>query len=119
MCSCEVVVTEEQPRSVRNPKDASSQEEQESHSVTPNVVPEVKETPSQSETTETQEAASNMTEKQSTKSLRAVSKISRLSKMRLKKAIVLDSKTETEEEKATKEIPPYQDDPSDTDYTPS
>ncbi|KAK7128885.1 hypothetical protein R3I94_017192 [Phoxinus phoxinus] len=116
--STKPVVTEEQPRSVRNPVDASSQEEQESHSVTPNAVPEVKEAPSQSETTETQEAASSMTEKQSTKTLRAVSKFSRPSKMRLKKAIVLDSKTETEEEKATKEIPPYQDDPSDTDYTP-
>ncbi|XP_077074447.1 zinc finger and BTB domain-containing protein 17 isoform X3 [Siphateles boraxobius] len=113
-----VVVTEEQPRSVRKPEDASSQEEQKSHSMTPKAVPEVKETPSQSETTETQEATSNMTEKQSTKSLRAVSKISRPSKTRLKKDIVLDSKTETEEEKATKEIPAYQDDPSDTDYTP-
>ncbi|XP_048034293.1 zinc finger and BTB domain-containing protein 17 isoform X1 [Megalobrama amblycephala] len=117
-----VVVTEpveEQPRSVKNPEDASSQDEQESHSMTQNVVPEVKEAPSQSETTETQEIVSNMTEKQSTKSLRAVSKISGLSKTRQKKAIVLDSKTETEEERATKEIPPYQDDPSDADYTPN
>lgn len=104
---------------MKNPEDASSQQEQESHSVTQNVVPEVKEAPSQSETTETQEIVSNMTEKQSTKSLRAVSKISGLSKTRQKKASVLDSKTETEEERATKEIPPYQDDPSDADYTPS
>lgn len=104
---------------MRDSEDASSQEEQETHSVTQNVLPEVKEAPLQSETTETQEAASNMTEKQSTKSLRSVSKISGLSKMRPKKASLLESKAETEEDRATKEVPPYQDDPSDADYTPS
>ncbi|XP_016322021.1 zinc finger and BTB domain-containing protein 17-like isoform X1 [Sinocyclocheilus anshuiensis] len=116
-----VVVTEpveEQLRSVRKPEDLSSQEEQESHSVTQNAVSEEKEAPVQSDTTETQEAASDTTEKQSTKTLRAVSKISGPSKTRQKKAGVVDSKTETEEERATKEIPQYEDDPSDADYTP-
>uniref|UniRef100_A0A672JYG6 Zinc finger and BTB domain containing 17 n=1 Tax=Sinocyclocheilus grahami TaxID=75366 RepID=A0A672JYG6_SINGR len=109
---------EEQLRSVRKLEDLSSQEEQESHSMTQNAVSEEKEAPVQSETTETQEAASDTTEKQSTKTLRAVSKISGPSKTRPKKAGVVDSKTETEEERATKEIPQYEDDPSDADYTP-
>lgn len=110
---------DEQLQSVRKPEDSSSQEEQESHSVTQNAVSEEKEAPVQSETRETQEAASDTTEKQSTKTLRSVSKISWLSKTRQKKPGVVDSKTETEEERATKEIPQYEDDPSDADYTPS
>ncbi|XP_026097627.1 zinc finger and BTB domain-containing protein 17 isoform X2 [Carassius auratus] len=119
--SSKPVVTEpveEQLRSVRKPEDSSSQEEQENHSVTQNAVCEKKEAPVQSETTETQEAASDTTEKQSTKISRAVGKISGPSKTRQKKAGVVDSKNETEEERATKEIPLYQDDPSDADYTP-
>lgn len=107
---------EEQPRSLRKPEDSSSQEEQESHSVTQDAVSEVKEAPVQLETTETKEAASDTTEKQSTKT---VSKISGPSKTRPKKPGVVNPKTETEEEKATKEIPQYEDDPSDADYTPS
>uniref|UniRef100_A0A8C1VUN8 Zinc finger and BTB domain containing 17 n=1 Tax=Cyprinus carpio TaxID=7962 RepID=A0A8C1VUN8_CYPCA len=113
-----VVVTEpveEQPRSLRKPEDSSSQEEQESHSVTQDAVSEVKEAPVQLETTETKEAASDTTEKQSTKT---VSKISGPSKTRPKKPGVVNPKTETEEDKATKEIPQYEDDPSDADYTP-
>ncbi len=110
---------DEQLRSVRKSEDLSSQEEQESHPATQNAVSEEKEAPVQSETRETQEAASDTTEKQSTKTLRSVSKISGLSKTRQKKAGVVDSKTETEEERATKEIPQYEDDPSDADYTPS
>ncbi|XP_051515956.1 zinc finger and BTB domain-containing protein 17-like isoform X2 [Myxocyprinus asiaticus] len=111
---------EEQPRSVRKTEDATSQEEQESHAVAQDVAPEVKEAPSQSETTdsETQEVACNTPEKRSSKTQRAVSKVSGQSKLshhtRQKKA----AKTETEEENATKEIPQYQDDPSDEDYTP-
>uniref|UniRef100_A0A8C2G6I6 Zinc finger and BTB domain containing 17 n=1 Tax=Cyprinus carpio TaxID=7962 RepID=A0A8C2G6I6_CYPCA len=106
---------EEQPRSLRKPEDSSSQEEQESHSVTQDAVSEVKEAPVQLETTETKEAASDTTEKQSTKT---VSKISGPSKTRPKKPGVVNPKTETEEDKATKEIPQYEDDPSDADYTP-
>ncbi|KAL0158236.1 hypothetical protein M9458_046312, partial [Cirrhinus mrigala] len=99
---------EEQPKSVRKPEDSSSQEEQESHSVTQNAVSEVKEAP-----------VHDTTEKQSTKTLRAVSKISGPSKTRQKKPGGVDPKNETEEERATKEIPQYEDDPSDADYTPS
>uniref|UniRef100_A0A8C1NHL1 Zinc finger and BTB domain-containing protein 17 n=1 Tax=Cyprinus carpio TaxID=7962 RepID=A0A8C1NHL1_CYPCA len=102
-------------KSLRKPEDSSSQEEQESHSVTQDAVSEVKEAPVQLETTETKEAASDTTEKQSTKT---VSKISGPSKTRPKKPGVVNPKTETEEDKATKEIPQYEDDPSDADYTP-
>ncbi|XP_051947429.1 zinc finger and BTB domain-containing protein 17-like [Xyrauchen texanus] len=109
---------EEQPRSVRKTEDTTSDEQQETHAIARNAAPEVKEAPSQSETTETQEVACNTPEKQSAKTQRTVSKVCGPSKLshptRQKKA----AKTEMEEEKAANEIPQYQDDPSDADYTP-
>lgn len=98
---------EEQTKSVKKP------EEPDSHSVTQKAGPEEKEAQSQSKTEETHEAVSNVAEKQSTKTLRAVSKISGPLKTRQK-----DSKSESEAERATKELPQFQDDPNDADYTP-
>lgn len=117
-----VVITEpveEQQKIEIKPEDASSQEEPESDAVAQNAIPEVKEPPQQSETTETQEVSCSPAEKKSTKSMRAASKGSGASKLtRQKKAGVSENKIETEEESATKEIPQHQDDPNDADYTP-
>ncbi|KAI7794129.1 zinc finger and BTB domain-containing protein 17 isoform X1 [Triplophysa rosa] len=110
---------EEQQKSVRKPEDASLQEEPASDVGAQKVKPEVNEAPPQSETTETQEVSCSPAEKQSSKSQRAASKGSGSSKLaRQKKAGVSESRIETEEESATKEIPQLQDDPNDADYTP-
>lgn len=108
MCIVVTEPLEEQAKSVKKP------EEPESQSGTQKAGPEEKSVQSQSKTAETHEAVSNVTEKQSTKTLRAVSKISGPLKTRQK-----DSKSESEAERATKELPQFQDDPSDADYTPS
>lgn len=123
LCSCKVVITEpveEQQKSEIKPEDGSSQEQPERDAAAQVVIPEVKEAPPQSETTETQEVSCSPAEKQSTKIQRAASKGSGASKLtRPKKAGVSEDNIETEEESGTKEIPQHQDDPDDADYTPS
>lgn len=122
LCYCKVVLpepVEEQQTSVK-PENAPSQEEQVNQAVVQNVIPEEKEAPAQSETTEIQEDSCSTAEKQSTETQRAVSKASGASKLtRQKKADVSESNIEREEESATKDIPQLQDDPKDADYTPS
>nr|XP_055044770.1 zinc finger and BTB domain-containing protein 17 isoform X2 [Misgurnus anguillicaudatus] len=116
--SSKPVLTEsvEEHQTSLKPEDAPSQEEQ---AVVQNVIPEEKEAPAQSQTTQIQEDSCSTAEKQSTETQRAVSKASGASKLtRQKKADVSESNIEREEERATKDIPQHQDDPNDADYTP-
>ncbi|XP_072553461.1 zinc finger and BTB domain-containing protein 17 isoform X2 [Salminus brasiliensis] len=87
-----------------------------------NGVPEANEAPPSSETTEEQQDACSTTETQSTCVQRSGGRVRRPSRpgqlARQKKAEVLTTKPDVEEESTTKEVMEYQDDPSDTDYAP-
>ncbi|TRZ02476.1 hypothetical protein DNTS_030300 [Danionella cerebrum] len=100
---------EEQPISVKKAEEDSSQEKEESQT----SVPAEKAVPSEAEPIEAQNDVSIATGKRSTKSMGTFCKSSTPCKGKQKPL-----NTETEAERAAKEIPQAQDDPSDSDYTP-
>ncbi|KAI4895995.1 hypothetical protein NFI96_025275 [Prochilodus magdalenae] len=109
-------------QSVTKKDEAASIEGQVRDASVENNVPEADEAPSSSETTEGQQATCSTTERQSTGAQQSGTRTGRPLKLgqyaRQKKAEVLVTKTDTEEESATKEVMEYQDDPSDADYMP-
>ncbi|XP_076874498.1 zinc finger and BTB domain-containing protein 17 [Brachyhypopomus gauderio] len=111
---------EGQQRPVKKDNDDASLEGQGSQ--TQNGVPEADEAPSSSEGTEDPHATCSTTERQSTGTHRTGGRVGRPPKLghcaRQKKAEAPVTKTDAEEESATKEVMEYQDDPSDADYTP-
>ncbi|XP_030623587.1 zinc finger and BTB domain-containing protein 17 [Chanos chanos] len=103
--------------------DGASQDEQDNLASAQTQEPEKDGAASATVATEDLQTASNATEKQSTETTGVVTRVGRPSKLspyaKQRKADVTAMKTdESEEGSLVKDVPEYQDDPSDADYTP-